>query len=217
MWLKDINIINRILKEEKYISRYYYYINVIRFFCSVSIPLRGEKATWNTLKKGCDSIFYLDALRMYAGYYNCIGKELKKNILYDGFTKYNHDVLSKVITQLKNTNIGFTYTPEELSLKDSIKGYDFILPKDSDTLNVIGNELNNCVAGYKMRVLEKSCIIVYVKKDNKIVLCIEVRNNTIIQQRAKNNSDPNLEERKVLDLWSQKHKLYYNRDEDIPF
>ena len=50
---------------------------------------------------------------MFARYFNHLPDELVKDILEDGFTKFNHDALSNISYQVKNKNIVFKYSREE--------------------------------------------------------------------------------------------------------
>ena len=50
---------------------------------------------------------------MFARYFNHLPDELVKDILEDGFTKFNHDALSNFSYQLENKNIVFKYSREE--------------------------------------------------------------------------------------------------------
>ena len=50
---------------------------------------------------------------MFARYFNHLPDELVKDILEDGFTKFNHNALSNFSYQLENKNIVFKYSREE--------------------------------------------------------------------------------------------------------
>ena len=97
---------------------------------------------------------------MFARYFNHLPDELVKDILEDGFTKFNHDALSNFSYQLENKNIVFKYSREQEKLEDDIDSYSFRLPKDSYQLCEIGTTLHNCVASYGKSVLQKECAIV---------------------------------------------------------
>ena len=152
----------------------------------------------------------IDAMEMFAKYYNHIPSELKKDILEDGFTKFNHDALSNISYQIKNKNIVFKYSSEQEKLEDDIEGFSFRLPKDSYQMCELGTALHNCVASYAESVQNKKCTIVYAQKDDGYKICIEVRGNEIYQERVDRNAHPNEEENAVLLKWHERHGLHVN-------
>ena len=50
---------------------------------------------------------------MFTRYFTHLPDELVKDILEDGFTKFNYDALSNFSYQLENKNIVFKYSREE--------------------------------------------------------------------------------------------------------
>ena len=141
---------------------------------------------------------------MFARYFNHLPDELVKDILEDGFTKFNYDALSNFSYQLENKNIVFKYSREQEKLEDDIDGYSFRLPKDSYQLCEIGTTLHNCVASYGKSVLQKECAIVYTQKDGQYKICIEVRGKEIVQKRIDRNESPGEEENSVLEIWHER-------------
>ena len=141
---------------------------------------------------------------MFARYFNHLPDELVKDILEDGFTKFNHDALSNFSYQLENKNIVFKYSREQKKLEDDIDGYSFRLPKDSYQLCEIGTALHNCVANYGEGVRKKECTIVYTQKDGQYKICIEVRGKKIVQKRIDRNERPGEEENSVLEKWHER-------------
>lgn len=146
-------------------------------------------------------------MEMFARYFNHLPEELVKDILEDGFTKFNHDALSNISYQVKNKNIVFKYSWEQEKLEDDIDGFSFRLPKDSYQLCEIGTALHNCVASYAESVEKKECTIVYVQKDGQYKICIEVREKEILQERIDRNASPGAEENSVLEKWHERHAL----------
>ena len=96
------------------------------------------------------------------------------------------------------------------ALEDDIDGYSFRLPKNSFQLCEIGTALHNCVASYAEKVFKKKSTIVYVKRDDKYQLCIEVQGNEIVQERADRNAAPSSEEKIILQKWHERHGLKTN-------
>jgi hypothetical protein len=162
----------------------------------------------NTLLKNHEDHYtYYDALKMFCKYFKHLSDVLKKDILEDGFTDFNHNALSTLVFRYENKNITFSYTPEEKKLEDNIQGYDFCLPENSYELCEIGNVLHNCVASYSESVKEKSCTIVYAKKYGEYKICIELRGKEIFQERVDHNKAPDALEKEILDIWHQRHGL----------
>lgn len=209
----DINLYYRILENTEFSD----FIDMtenecLAFFTKYSIGLRGELATMNTLLKGSQSFYEKqDSIVMFANYFDSIPEELRKSILYDGFTSFNHNALAKLSYQLENQNVEYSYTREELSLCDRIDDYEFLLPENTNMLCDIGAAMHNCVASYNKRILKKYSTIVYVKKSDNYEVCIEVRNNQIFQELAKYNEEPSDEQMKILEKWHARHKLIYSR------
>lgn len=216
---KDINLFNRVIESEEDIE----FINFadresLVFFCKKCIKNRGEIPTMNILLKkyydedGVEDWYEKnDALGMFSMYYQYLPDELKKDIFEDGFTRFNHDALSNISYKIRNKKIVFKYTQNDLKLEDDIDGFSFRLPKDSYQLCEIGTSLHNCVASYADSVEKKDCLIVYAKKDDKYKFCIEVRGNKIFQERTDYNSNPNEEEKVVLQKWHKRHGLQIER------
>ncbi len=184
------------------------------FFSKYSIKKRGEKATLNTIFKSysyLDTLFvYNDTINMFHKYFRYIPQSLRKDILKNGFSEFNHDALSNISFRVKNRNYTFKYTEEQKKLEDKIDGYSFCLPKDSWQLCEIGTALHNCVASYVDDVREKRSTIVYATKDDEYKLCIEVSKNEIRQERADRNASPSKAEKEILAKWHERHKLTVN-------
>ena len=208
---RDINLYNRVIESEenreeiRYLDR-----KALVFFSQYSIKKRGELATMNTLlRKSEEADPYMkdDALCMFRSYFRHIPKELRMDILEDGFTRFNHDALAKISYSAENRNITFKYTGEQKNLEDDIDGYSFRLPKTNLQMCEIGTALHNCVASYAESVDEKECTIVYAAKDGEYKICIEVRGKEVCQERIDRNDHPAGEEKQVLAKWHERHGL----------
>lgn len=208
---RDINLYNRVIESEenreetRYLDR-----KALVFFSKYSIKKRGEIATMNTLlRKSEDVDPYMkdDALCMFQKYFRYVPEELRKDILEDGFTRFNHDALAKISYRAKNRNKTFKYTVEQKKLEDDIDGYSFRLPQTSWQMGEIGTALHNCVASYAESVEEKECTIVYATKDGEYKICIEVQENKVLQELIDRNDSPTAEEKAVLKKWHERHGL----------
>ncbi len=204
----DINLFNRVLENEKYYNIFDTAdFDAIKFFSLYSIEKRGQKATMNTLLKISYDINAVDGLEMFHRYFYKIPEILRNDILYDGFTRVNHDALAQISYQSHHTNKVFQYSPSQQSLCDSIGPYDFFLPKDRYQLCEIGCTLHNCVASYDYSILKKQSTIICVKKEGKYKICIELCGKNIIQELGDKNKMPSEEEKKILDEWHLRHNL----------
>ncbi len=216
---RDVNLYNRVLESEenrvkiKYLDR-----QALVFFSKYSIKKRDEIATMNTLLRESEGVDYFmkdDALCMFRKYFRYVPEELRKDILEDGFTRFNHDALSKISYSAENRKITFKYTGEQKNLEDDIDGYSFRLPKTNVQMSEIGTALHNCVASYAESVRQKECTIVYATKDGDYKICIEVNENKILQERIDRNAEPTAEEKSVLKKWHERHGLNFSYNESM--
>ena len=208
---RDINLYNRVIESEenreeiRHLDR-----KSLIFFSKYSIKKRGQLSTMNTILRKSEDVDYFmkdDAFCMFRSYFRHIPEELRKDILEDGFTRFNHDALCKVSFSAENRSITFKYTGEQKNLEDDIDGYSFRLPKTNMQMCEIGTALHNCVASYAEIVEGKECTIVYAEKDGEYKICIEVRGKEICQERIDRNEAPTGEEKAVLSKWHERHGL----------
>ena len=208
---RDINLYNRVIESEenreeiRHLDR-----KSLVFFSKYSIKKRGQLSTMNTILRKSEDVDYFmkdDAFCMFRSYFRHIPEELRKDILEDGFTRFNHDALAKISYSVENRSITFKYSGEQKNLEDDIDGYSFRLPKTNMQMCEIGTALHNCVASYAESVEEKECTIVYAEKDGEYKICIEVRGKEVCQERIDRNEAPTGEEKAVLSKWHERHGL----------
>lgn len=208
---RDINLYNRVIESEenreeiRHLDR-----KSLVFFSKYSIKKRGQLSTMNTILRKSEDVDYFmkdDAFCMFRSYFRHIPEELRKDILEDGFTRFNHDALCKVSFSAENRNITFKYSGEQKNLEDDIDGYSFRLPKTNMQMCEIGTALHNCVASYAEIVEGKECTIVYAEKDGDYKICIEVRGKEVCQERIDRNEAPTGEEKAILSKWHERHGL----------
>ena len=208
---RDINLYNRVIESEenreeiRHLDR-----KSLIFFSKYSIKKRGQLSTMNTILRKSEDVDYFmkdDAFCMFRSYFRHIPEELRKDILEDGFTRFNHDALCKISFSAENRSITFKYSGEQKNLEDDIDGYSFRLPKTNMQMCEIGTALHNCVASYAEIVEGKECTIVYAKKDGEYKICIEVRGKEVCQERIDRNEAPTEEEKAVLSKWHERHGL----------
>ncbi|MDY4767930.1 MAG: PcfJ domain-containing protein [Treponema sp.] len=183
--------------------------NPFIFFCGYSIPLRGERATWNSLNKepGLSKYEMKDIARMFSRYFTDLKSEEREMVLKDGFTRNVHNTLSNIIRSLKHENHVFEYTERQKRLIDEIDGFKFMLPVDSAAMHTLGSAMHNCVFSYWERVRLGDCTIVYAMKNDEYKACIELSRQHILQVRGDYNSALEGETAKAFKKWCKKHNL----------
>lgn len=207
---RDKNIINTILFSEE--QKYFFedsYNDIFNFFVSEALKRKKERSVWNLIKKSCKAEFFSDSLYMFMEYFRFIPAEVLAEIMKNGLTDYYHDVLAGISQRVRNENVVFEYSETQKQLEDEIDCYVFKLPENSDKLIDIGIKLHNCVASYKTKVVNGDCIIVYAEKKGVPEICIEIRENTIHQQRIDHNAEPKGETKAVMEKYQNRHKLKF--------
>ena len=214
----DINLIMRILESEMcpilYKKEEFYddeeLDEDVSFFIKELVRRRGEKSACNLLLKFIPGWELDDSLRMFKNYRKDIREEVVDKIMHEGFTEYNHDVLSELSQILENDYIAFEYDEAEKSYEWKYDGYEFKLPKDSSELIYIGVKMHNCVASYAREVSEKKTLVIYAEKEERCRICIELNQKEVVQALGLRNAvlaDKDLE---VLEKWMQKNSLTYD-------
>lgn len=110
---------------------------------------------------------------------NAVSTDIIKKIVDEGFTKYNHDMLMNLWNELHPDgieNIKIQYSEKERKLEYESNGFKFKLPNDTRKLLEIGAKMNICVGHlYREKAAKKQCTIIYVKRDSKYVMCMELK------------------------------------------
>ena len=96
-----------------------------------------------------------------------------------------HDQATNLLYKQKNPNIKLSvpdYIKNRLMMqKDKIR---FFLPNDSYELKDAGTELHNCVGGYTNKINEGvSCVVLVSDDKGKLVVCIELQQNKLVQAK----------------------------------
>lgn len=96
-----------------------------------------------------------------------------------------HDRATNLLYKQKNPNIKLSvpdYIKNRLMMqKDKIR---FFLPNDSYELRDAGTELHNCVGGYTNKINEgASCVVLVSDDKGKLVVCIELQQNKLVQAK----------------------------------
>ncbi|MBO4385488.1 MAG: PcfJ domain-containing protein [Treponema sp.] len=215
---KDLNIINTVLNDSVSNASVLRLLDfaeaALVLFANFLLGGHAERTVWYMLWKmlGERELNFTDAndgIEMFAQYFNYIDDEMKKSVMKDGMTLYNHDMLAKFSLDFNNRDLEFLYTDDQLALEDEIDGYHFELAKNSGMLRMLGSKLHNCVASYTQRVAGGKCIVVFAHVEGVPKLCIELRENIVWQQRADRNENPEGKDLLVLKKWEAKHNLVF--------
>ena len=206
-------------------------INLIKKFCDekTSVKLMKEIFEKGVERWDCyHSNFYLYSSLWLPDTYNYLCKLYKENavstdiikkIVNEGFTKYNHDMLMNLWKELHPrgikdfVNIEIKYSEAEKRLEYEYDGFQFKLPNDTRKLVEIGAKMNICVGHlYREKAAKKQCTIVYVERDSKYVMCIELKEIkgkfSLVQVSEFSNHKVQGLNREALDEW-----IYNNRIE----
>ena len=167
-------------------------INLIKNFCDekASIKLMNELFEKNVIVYDYFSdilytcLFLPDTYTYLCKLYeeNAVSTDIINKIVNEGFTKYNHDMLMNLWNELHPSgikdfvNIEIKYSEKERKLEFETDGFQFKLPNDTRKLVEIGAKMNICVGHlYREKAAKKQCTIVYVERDSKYVMCIELK------------------------------------------
>lgn len=153
-----------------------------------------------------DSYMYNDYILMAKK----LGMDLSdKKILYPMKLKEEHDALQNIIQTAKDKQITKKIKSRYNKIKNNIyqdKKYIIYPVKSVEEMIEESNQQNNCVKTYAERMAKGECDIYFMrllKEPTKSLVTVEVRNNTVVQQRIKNNADTLLEQKRFLKKWEK--------------
>lgn len=191
---EDIRLINKLVEfhnlEE--LSRY------------VDLEIAYYKVLRKNKYHGHEYLDYLDMARM-------LGYDMKnKKILYPINLMKEHDKLANLVQEVED-EANDRLIKERLKELNKISYQDknyVLFPANSVASLVYESKiLNHCVKTYAKRYsLGKTTILFLRDKDNqeKPLVTVEVKDNEIVQARAKNNANPSDEQWKFLEKWKKK-------------
>ena len=203
----------RLLKEKdikkiRYLERYAisgstYDLQEVSNYISLNRFIKYSKMH----RKNVRMYLYKDYLRFAKG----LGLDLKNNrYAFPKNLKEEHDRLAKEF-EIKNkemVNNAIIKRSKELSSNTYKNSKFIILPAYSlNDLQEESTQQNNCVRTYAEKYAAGQCDIYFmrdIKKQDKSLVTVEVKNNRVVQSRIKNNKDPNEKQIKFLEKWEQK-------------
>lgn len=194
----NIKIINHLLKNYSN-----YLLEELCQFTNIDRLLQYEKITGGKI----DLHMYVDYLQNA----KLLGFDLKnKKYLFPDNLKNSHDKLVKQVEKFRNKifNKAVIRRYNELS-KNIYKSKHFIIipAKDKQAFISEANQQGNCVyTNYYEKYAQGICDIYFMRNlDNieKSLVTVEVRNNKIVQSKAKGNINPNEFQINFLDEWEK--------------
>lgn len=102
-----------------------------------------------------------------------------------------HDILSKDLKSLMLTDNKYIYKKEVLDIYNKeINDIQFKIVESGDELLDLSNAMDSCVHSYDYYIEEESCIVVFMKQEDKYVGCLEIEriNNTLVQAKGHHNN-----------------------------
>lgn len=167
-----------------------------------------EEAYYKVLKTKRNREYeYLDYLRACVQ----LGYDMKdKKILYPTNLQDAHDKATNLVVIVKNEANDRLIKERLKELSKNTYQNDKYIVYAADSVESLlkeSKELSHCVKTYIERYALAETSIYFMREINnkdKPLVTIEVKNNEILQARAKCNADPNEEQLKFLDSWKTK-------------
>lgn len=164
-----------------------------------------------TVNQGFKSLnSFMGELRDYLDM--CVSMDIKPT-LYSSYLKQTHDITSR------NYEVKLTEEQDEM-FENAYKNfkpfvtedgaYSIVRPKNADDVKHEGSELNHCVATYISRVLKRNCLIVFLRKADKLdkpLVTIEIENGAIVQARGASNRSITQDEHKAICEYAKKNEF----------
>lgn len=94
-----------------------------------------------------------------------------------------HDAVQQLYNRQKTAYRVIAHRLQDKLLARRVGPYDFYLPGDSYDLCDISSALHNCVKSYTNKAAKHECTIVAVRRDKHILVCIEIRDGSIVQAK----------------------------------
>lgn len=128
-----------------------------------------------------------------------------------------HDTLVQLYDYQQYPNLQIDTTKSAL-LQGRVGDCDFYTPSETHQLNVISKALHNCVKTYADKAVAQECVIVGVRQGSKIIACIELQNNKVVQAKREYNRPVYGDVRLCAAVlnWAQQHNLRVKTDDLRP-
>jgi hypothetical protein len=132
-------------------------------------------------------------------------------IQFDKDLERFHDNLVKDSIRVKDKPLPLKYEGRfeyQRKWEEEREGHYFKLPESTTDLKVVGAKMSICVGGYGSSAFNKHCTIVFMNnKANNTVVCLEVRNNELVQAKMKCNALPTKDLSLIIRSWAREHGI----------
>ena len=179
-YFKNKDLLLRILKHSElvrglitlgHIEAYYHN----KTFCVNIIKKYGENKLFHMFFEDKNANYMRDIINLW---YSVLGKDKEQalNFSFSGNNKEVHDRLVSLSNTIKykERNEKIRYKKTEKELEYSYGDICFHLMPDALKIAQTGQVLGNCVEGYINSAKNKSCILLYMERNDKTVGCIEL-------------------------------------------
>lgn len=116
--------------------------------------------------------------------------------IHDNLVKFHNIRLEDVLM-----NTIFTYEDVFNEAAVNLESYEIKLPKNGKELYQWSNELRNCLSSYYKSIEKRETTIYGFFIENQIKFAVEIRENKIVQAKAKYNNDLNSSEKDLVFAW----------------
>ena len=208
--LSNVDVISNIVRELGTCD--IAYESLIKVRCLFSLNFSGTKIHSLVKKDKLESIanwVLQDCCRLYTTLLERTSGDYKLPSHRD----FNdlHELLIRDINQVEDSASKEIMLPLTNLKERHLSEYSVKIAETAHDLNMLGQKLNICVAGYRNFVLAGDCVIAYVTQNNKTVACLQVSPETssLVQAKLACNqpvfSNPDVE--RIVYSWVKDNRL----------
>lgn len=190
---------------------------VNRFIKLIKATANDSRCDRFTIKRLLGNYIFTDSISMLKSLIEqdfSIKKYIKNKSIIE-----MHDDLMKVFQKLDQENLTIKHSDEEkrLEVKITDKEDDLYVSLCNETceLHNLGLLMNNCVGSYRRDALAKNCNIMYAHRNNKLVACIELRNNDLHQVKGYSNQKLADNDQSLIKAWALNKGLSWSKSFDL--
>lgn len=110
---------------------------------------------------------------------------------------YSKEILTMFPASVKEYE-GLAYNDDEYQIK---------IPKSPEEMEEVGSKLKICVGTYAPAVAKQNTQVLWLCKENKEIMALEVKKGRLIQAKAENNHFPNAKEEAFIKKWCKEKMI----------
>jgi len=201
--IKDANIAIRMLEFDFRIHLTFIdEINSLYLYMNFLTTLYSDKQIEKLFEKYSlvEEFWLVDSIHLFLQVINIIEDFPKTKCNYsnihDNLVKFHNIRLEDVLM-----NTIFTYEDVFNEAAVNLESYEIKLPKNGKELYQWSNELRNCLSSYYKSIEKRETTIYGFFLENEIKFAVEIRENKIVQAKAKYNNDLNSSEKDFVFSW----------------